>query len=507
MHVNADQPDPAGTNSAASSPGASPSGAAAPSAAGERAAPAPVDADIEPLPRAVLRPERRWTWLWFLPVIAAGFAAWLGVQLWQMRGVEISIHFDQGHGLRPGDDVRYRGISIGQVRAIDLDDESGGVVVRAALQPQAADLARAGTRVWIVRPQLGVTGVAGLETVVGPRYLTLSPGDGPPQRSFVGLDEPPIVEAIQPGDLEIILQMAQRGSVRPGTPVTYRQVPVGRVLSTGLSSDGGAVEARVHIEKAYTQLIRAETKFWNIGGLDAQVGLRGMSIGIESLETLFAGGIALATPPGAGPPVRTGHRFPLAARPQEEWLKWEPLVAIGSSLLPAGSALPTPMRAVLAWKEGKWLKSDRARRGWILQTERGVLGPADLLVVADAAERDAATLELAGRQISLSAEPIWTDDRLAIRTERIGGIVWPAAQRRAPQQVEDCVAVADSTAAPLPLAAARLKPEEGAWTIDASVSVDDSWHGACVLSRRDGRLIGMVLVAKDAARVALLPAE
>lgn len=507
MHADADKTSPAASTAATTSPGAAP--AAAPAAPGplHAAVVAPPDPAIDPLPRAVLRPERRWTWLWFLPVVAAGFAAWLGMQLWQMRGVEIAIHFDQGHGLRPGDDVRYRGIAIGQVRAIELDDESGGVLVRAALQPQAADLARAGTRVWIVRPQLGVTGVAGLETVVGPRYLTLSPGDGPPQRRFVGLDEPPVVESIQPGDLEIILQMPQRGSVRPGAPVTYRQVSVGRVLSTGLTSDGGAVEARVHVEKAHTQLIRPETRFWNIGGLDAQVGLRGMSIGIESLETLFAGGIALATPPGAGPPVRNGHRFPLAARPQDVWLKWEPLVAIGSSLLPAGSALPTPMRAVLAWKEGKWLKSDRARRGWILQTERGVLGPADLLVMADADERAAATLEVAGRQMSLADEPMWTDGRLAIRSERIGDIVWPAAQRRAAQQVEDCVAVADSTAAPLPLAAARLKPDEGAWTIDASVSVDESWHGACVLSRRDGRLIGIVLVAKDAARVAVLPAE
>jgi hypothetical protein len=76
------------------------------------------------------------------------------------------------------------------------------------------------------------------------------------------------------------------------------------------------------------------------------------------------------------------------------------------------------------------------------------------------------------------------------------------ADARAP---EECLAVGDPTSAPLPLAAARLVGGDQSWGLDPAVSLDPTWHGASVLSRADGALIGMVLVEDDEARVALLP--
>ena len=43
--------------------------------------------------------------------------------------------------------------------------------------------------------------------------------------------------------------------------------------------------------------------------------------------------------------------------------------------------------------------------------------------------------------------------------------------------------------------------------MDGAISFDPSWHGAAVLSRRDGRLLGLLLVAEGAAHVALVPAK
>ena len=75
--------------------------------------------------------------------------------------------------------------------------------------------------------------------------------------------------------------------------------------------------------------------------------------------------------------------------------------------------------------------------------------------------------------------------------------------QRSPAQPEDCLVVADPAAKPLPLAAARLTPQDGSWLIDSAVSVDKTRHGACVLSRADGGLVGMILIDKQATRVAL----
>ena len=456
------------------------------------------------LPQSELRPERRISWFWIIPILALLLAGWLGYAAWAQRGIIVRVQLDEGYGLRAGDDVRYRGIVVGQVRSVELADELAGVIVTAALQEQGPRLARGGARFWVVRPQVGLTGIAGLDTLVGPRYLAVLPGDGPRQRRFVGLGEPPMLETREPGDLEIILNAQQRFGMQPGRPVLYRQVPVGRILSVGLTSDGGAVEARVHIHKAYTTLIRPETRFWNVGGFDAQVGLKGVSFHVDSIESLLAGGVALATPPDAGDIVRTGHRFEVQAAPEDNWLDWEPVVFIGNNYLPPGSIMPSPMRAAIAWKSGRWFTSQRSRDGWVLQTESGLLGPADLFRPDDAAQESSIALEVAGQEIKLPAQPAWTDGRLALLDASVADTAWPDSLRRTPETPENCIAVGDPAAAPLPLSASRLTAGAHVWQIDRSVSIDSSWHGACVLAQSDGKLVGMIVLADDGAVVALL---
>ena len=113
------------------------------------------------VPQAVLRPERRVSRVWLIPLAAVVLAGWLGYRAWLRRGLVITVQLEQGYGLQVGDEVRYRGIAVGQVRSVQLADDLDGVVVRAALRSQADHLARAGTRIWVVRPELGATGVVG----------------------------------------------------------------------------------------------------------------------------------------------------------------------------------------------------------------------------------------------------------------------------------------------------------------------------------------------------------
>lgn len=439
---------------------------------------------------------------WILPVVALLLAAWLAYQGWVERGYVVTIQFDQGHGLKAGDDVRYRGIAVGRVREVTLTSDHSGILVRAALDAESSDLARLGTRFWVVRPEVGVTNVAGLETIVGPRYVALIPGDGPERRQFVGLREPPVVERFDPGDLEIVLTASPKGSLRARAPVLYRQVQIGTILSVGLSGDGGAVEARVHIPKAYTQLIRPETKFWSVGGLEAQVGIRGFSIDVDSLASLISGGVSLATPPLSGDVVHNGHRFELEQEPRKDWLDWQPLVAIGSHLLPRGARMPTPMRAVLDWEQGKWLKSEQSNRGWVLQLEEGLLGPADLLTIAENAQNESVVLEVAGQPIQLAGEPIWKNQHLALIDFQVNNDPWPTLLRRSAEEPEECLAIGDAPAGPLPLSITRLFVSEDTWQIDPALAIDESWHGAAIVARSDGRLIGMLIIKEDGALVA-----
>jgi paraquat-inducible protein B len=90
-------------------------------------------------------------------------------------GTKLSLHFSEGHGLKPGDAIRHRGIEIGHVEAVSLEPTLRGIEVKAVLHDNAKAIACEGSRFWIVRPQLGLTGVSGLETAVGSKYIGVIP--------------------------------------------------------------------------------------------------------------------------------------------------------------------------------------------------------------------------------------------------------------------------------------------------------------------------------------------
>lgn len=478
------------------------------------------------LPRAVVAPRPRLSWMWVIPLLALLLAGGMVWRSWSMRGVGITIQFADGYGLKAGDSVRYRGIVVGDVRDVRLADDRATVFVRARLHESAASLAARGTRFWIVRPRVGPTGVEGLETVVGPRYLALAPAPAPapglrgPDEDehalerrdfFIGLEEPPVIEMMQPGDLEILLEAPNRGGLQPGAVVLYRQHRVGTILSVGLASDGSAIECRVHVEQPYVNLIRERTRFWDSGGVNMHLGLRGLSVEFESLASLIIGGVSLATPPDAGDVVRTGHRFRLEQEMPREAANWKPGVPVGVELLPPGAVRPSLERAALQWTEGL-LRRSRDRRGWVLALEDGLIGPLDLLQAPSSAREGTAMLTIAGAHMPLAPALDWSDStaglaRRAMTTTILpAGAIFPRARLRRPAQPEDCLVLADSAAGIIPVAAGRLAPDGAAhWKVDEAITFLDDWHGAAVLSRVDGRVIGFLLVERGIGRVAIVP--
>lgn len=465
------------------------------------------------LPTAELRPVtsgRRISFAWIVPAIVLLISCWIGWQAWNERGIAIVIRLTEAHGLKVGDHIRYRGTSVGDVRAMRLADDLDGLIVTARLNRDAAMLARSGSRFWVVRPAVTLDGATGLDTLVGPRYIAVLPANPSTttelQREFIALDHPPLIESFHPDDLEVLVHSRQRGSLAPGVPVLHRQVRIGTVLSVGLTSDAGGVEARLHIQRAFVPLIRENSRFWDSGGYSAKLDWRGVNVELDSWQTLVTGAVAVATPPleQAGAVVRTGHRFTLAPDPQRAWLDWEPLISIGNELLPHGRSLPKPLRARLAWTESRLIGSSRqVRRGWVLHTERGLLGPADLISSAAKAREGSSVLEVAGIAVPLGALE-WTQRGVALLPANLDEPHWPASLMRTATEIEDCIIVGDAADA-RPIAAARMTAADGLWHIHPTVQFDETWHGAAVVSRRDGSVIGILLVNDASSHIALLP--
>ncbi|QNN22291.1 MCE family protein [Planctomycetales bacterium ZRK34] len=455
------------------------------------------------IPTATIRQRGTGRWVWLIPIAAVVFVGVLIGMYVVQRGEVITVTMTDGHGIKPGDALRCRGINVGQVQAVALDDALRGVVVTVRLTPGSERIARAGSRFWVQRPRVSLTGVAGLETIAGPRYMAVIPGTGEPQSEFIAVADPPVVAAIESEGLEIMLLSDRRHSLSPGAPILYRGVRVGVVLGLGLSSDAASIEVRGYIRPQYASLVRDNTRFWNVSGAKIDAGLTGFSLELESLESLITGGVAMATPNTPGRRVTTGHRFELARELDEAWQKWRPALAVGTELLPSGASRPDMLRATRRQNGGGFFGGERRRNGWLLPVAGGVIGPADLL-----AKGESTRLEVAGQRFELTDEPTVNLGGLTERAIMVPDArAWVSKHVRRMDEPEDCVIMTDPALRIVPLASSRMRAVGERWRIDPIVSFDAEMHGAAVLSRADGALVGLLLVENGAGIVAPLPRE
>ncbi|MEZ5977326.1 MAG: hypothetical protein R3F34_03810 [Planctomycetota bacterium] len=78
------------------------------------------------------------------------------------------------------------------------------------------------------------------------------------------------------------------------------------------------------------------------------------------------------------------------------------------------------------------------------------------------------------------------------------------AQRPARSRgTRDCLIFGDPAHAPLAIDAARLVVGDGpSWNFVEGAPRGDEWHGAAVVARSDGKLIGIVLADDEGTRIA-----
>ena len=250
------------------------------------------------LPTAKTRPASNWSAIWILPLIALIIGGWLGWRAYNDTGIEINVRFESGEGIQVNKtEVVYKGMSVGKVKTLTLDDEgsSKGVIVTIEMNKDVEQYLKTGTRFWLVKPSVTLAGITGLETLVSGNYVAISPGEGESTRKFKALVEEPPLSDTKPG-LHLTIKADRLGSLNRGSPVFYKQIQVGQVKSYLLSEDQSKVEIKVFIEPTYASLVRKHTRFWNASGISIDANLSGVKVRSESLASIVAGGIAFATP-------------------------------------------------------------------------------------------------------------------------------------------------------------------------------------------------------------------
>ena len=234
--------------------------------------------------------------VWLIPLVTVLIGGWLIVKTLSEQGPEATISFKTAEGIEVGKTkIKYKSVDIGVIEDVQFADDFESVILTAKFNQGMDNFLRRNTRFWVVKPQLSVRGVSGLETLVSGAYIEIDPGPGAPQKHFVGLEEQPLITTDDAGS-RITLITDDLGSVDAGSPIYYQGLLAGEVLGKELANDAESVYIYAFVRDPFDQLIRGNTRFWNISGIDVSLGSDGVQVRTASLVSMIFGGIAFDTP-------------------------------------------------------------------------------------------------------------------------------------------------------------------------------------------------------------------
>lgn len=234
--------------------------------------------------------------VWIIPIITLLVGGWLIMKTLSEQGPQVSISFKTAEGIEIGKTkVKYKNVDIGRVEQIKFSDDFTNVILTIEFSKGSEKFLRRGTRFWVVKPQLGLQGASGLGTLISGAFIEIEPGPGAEQRHFVGLEKQPVITADEQGK-EITLVTQDLGSVDMGSPIYYQGLLAGEVLGHELGNDRKSVYVHAFIKDPFDQLVRGNSNFWNVSGIDVSMSADGFKVQTESLRTMMFGGIAFDTP-------------------------------------------------------------------------------------------------------------------------------------------------------------------------------------------------------------------
>ncbi|HEY8156067.1 MAG TPA: MlaD family protein [Myxococcota bacterium] len=246
---------------------------------------------------AVVETRERPSIVWLIPLIAVLVGAFVAYRAISDRGPEITISFKTAGGLEAGKTkLKYKDVEIGVVESVELAPDLDSVVCRARMVKGSEDYLRDKSQFWVVEPRIAGGQVSGLTTLLSGAYIGVDPvRDGKRARSFVGLEAPPIVTTEEAGRF-FVLRSTGAGAISVGSPVFFRRIEVGQVVTSALDPTDDFVTTRIFVRSPFDQRVHAGSRFWNASGIDVTVSASGVKIDTESLVSILIGGIAFDAP-------------------------------------------------------------------------------------------------------------------------------------------------------------------------------------------------------------------
>lgn len=257
-------------------------------------------------PPAPMIKKKSWPSLvWLIPVITALIGGWLVHKTISEKGPQIEITFKTAEGIEAGKTrIKYKEIEIGVVDSVHFSQDFSNIILKASMEKAAEAFLGKGARFWVVKPRLSLREATGLGTLLSGSYIEIEPGQGALQKQFEGLDKPPLITSDADGT-KLMLLARNLGSLDTGSPIYYQGILVGEIHGWELRDDRKSIHIHAFVKAPYNKLVKTNTRFWNISGMDLSIGSEGVSVRTESIQSLLYGGIAFETPDTLEPETET----------------------------------------------------------------------------------------------------------------------------------------------------------------------------------------------------------
>ena len=241
---------------------------------------------------------------------------------------------------------------------------------------------------------------------------------------------------------------------------------------------------------------------------------QGVNVELESLETLARGGVAMLTTGNGGLPIKPGDDFVLHASAEKDWYEKADSVQVTDAKYRRGAL---PMETVYV-KDG-FLGDSEKTLGFVgvhvsVAGQQMVLVPSDTLGLPRKGIEGSLKIGLTGVQES-QVVPEKSQTALTLANISVQSHLSSAPLNendfRVPLQLESCLAIRANQANGKPKQLTyihypiELEDIGQDWNLKSFSGDRNVWHGAPVLSERDGRLIGVLIVEPGSARVEMLP--
>ncbi len=234
--------------------------------------------------------------IWIIPIITLIIGGWLIIKTISEQGPVVTLSFKTAEGIEVGKTkVKYKSVDIGVVEQVRFSNDFSHVILTVQFEQGTEHFLKRKTRFWVVKPQLSLQGATGLNTIISGAYIEIDPGPGARQKHFIGLEKQPVVTADELGK-HVVLMTQKLNSINTGSPVYYQGVEAGEVLGYELANDKSNIFIHAFIRDPFHNLLRGNTRFWNVSGIDVSVGADGVNVKTESVRSILYGGVAFETP-------------------------------------------------------------------------------------------------------------------------------------------------------------------------------------------------------------------